>query len=1065
MVNFYIDNFISQTIEKLSSEYKIHSGTEIELRFFKQYDNQKKAFIPNILYEDYIQLEKFLKDSQLPSLFEESTVEIYTILNETYRKITTGNNVVYQTKSNIYNTDTIYKDFKLRLSVSEEKQIDPPSLVGLKPKITRKRYRHEYIFNQFYKYSLTRIEEVNSLYLSKPVYTYEFEIEFNFLNIKPTVEIVEQAIEYILPILVSSSQTNKSYLPLSLIDYIKKYRKDLFLEHKLKEVKPVNLSREEASQLYQKEYDVTNKLDGEHFYVLLCEDGIFAVNDRTVEGLSKQRSSSISIVDTEYYQNFFYIFDYLLKNNISQFEDKTHMERIKEAETDFNKLSFIKIKEFSFDLYNFSKNFLNDPNNIKTNDGLIYTSSNGLEVKKWKYQERMTLDFLVNFVGVYKGYNVYKLYLGDKNNQIKVFEGSPEFPFKHDPVLYTESKLINNGIYEIGFDHKKGFILHRQRPDKIIPNYYWTTGVNVWNDINNPFTQKELLELLEISLKTYESLNGPLKTQNKQVKVLEEYRRYHNDIKRMMINTFCPSKKVLDLGAGNGGDLGKYEKVNVNYLWAVEPYQKNYEEFIKRINESFPQMKTKTKLIIGKAQDTSIILEEMAGEMADVISSFFSLSFFFFNTSDLNKLVETISQTSRPGGLFIGTTIDGIRLKRLLKQNNGYFEFEGGSYKLLEDGTIEVIMEGTIVQKQKESLVRFKLLKDKLKAKGFVLRETHFFEENPKLSKTENIISSLYRTFVFEKKNPDCNQLVLKYLYVYCVRIGIATPQKYTILELVNKIKKLSDNFKPSSNKFLNLVDETVKDYITLKEDEHFPERMCPDWSPIDYSKFVIDYTSLYSSLTAFQINAVRKTFSQVIKQPIYSIIDATSNIGVDTVNFSQMYPKANIISYEIVSRIYKKLVKNIKIFGLEKRVKTVNGDFLESNEKVDLIYIDAPFGGKDYKLKENLSLYLQKEGDEPDESKNILNVARDLLDSNRSKYVVLKVPFNFQKDFFVLTEGDSGIKIVVRDIMIKEKIQFKLIFLSKEVVNKETVGKPLIKEKEKEIPLDKLLLKTKGRT
>jgi hypothetical protein len=363
----------------------------------------------------------------------------------------------------------------------------------------------------------------------------------------------------------------------------------------------------------------------------------------------------------------------------------------------------------------------------------------------------------------------------------------------------------------------------------------------------------------------------------------------------------------------------------------------------------------------------------------------------------------------------------------LLKDNNGFFKFEGGSYRLLEDNTIEVIMEGTIVQTQRESLVKFKLLKEKLLEQDLVLKESHFFENNSNLTYAENVVNSLYRTFVFEKKNPSCNKLVLKYLYAYCANIGIIDPQKYTINELVGKIKKLSDNFKPTKNKIINIVDETVKDYIVFKEDEHFPERMYHDWSPIDYSKFVIDHTSIYSSLTPYQISAVRKAFSQVIgKAPIYSIIDATANIGVDTVNFSQMYPKSNITSYEIVSRIYKKLVKNIKTFKLENRVKTINGDFLSYNEKADLIYIDAPFGGKDYKTKESVSLYLQKEGEEPDENKNILNVARTLLETKRAKYVVLKVPFNFQKNY---SKDLPGINIIEKDIMVKDKIQYKLIF------------------------------------
>jgi hypothetical protein len=615
MVKFYLDESMSNRVDSIPKVY--NSNTEIELRFFKIWNKQDMRYEPSISYEDFHNLESSLNLMKIPFQRENSISEGY----DTYRKVIIGNNVIYQTKKQVGGrpVNTLYNDFEIRLSVAEETEIIlPDNIQHIKPKIIRKRFRTEYIPNNLYKYVLTRIEG------SRKDITYEFEIEFIGI---PSIELIEESVSEVLPLLLPLSADIISYLPKTLITHVQKLKKDLFLNNKLKEVKPENLKREETKELYKKGYSVTNKLDGEHFYLIFCEDGIFAVNDRLVERVSTKYSKLYSIADTEYFKGIYYLFDLILYENENLF-GQTHANRVGKADVEMKNLPFIKIKYFSQDLFEFSKDFLDNSENIKTNDGLIYTSLDGLKVKKWKYSEKMTLDFLVKFVGIYKGFNVYQLYLGDKENKLKLFEGSKEFPFIHDPVVYTQSKLDENGIYEIGFDFKKGFVLHRQRPDKKNPNYYWTTGVNVWNDINNPFTKEELLILLKDNKFEPTSINV---VQDK--KVLEEYRKYHNNIKRSLIDVFCVDKKVLDLGAGKGGDLGKYDRVGVKYLWAVEPYKTNYDEFLQRISEDvFANIRKKTKLIKTEAQNTSEILKEMNGETADIVTSFFSLSFSFLIT-------------------------------------------------------------------------------------------------------------------------------------------------------------------------------------------------------------------------------------------------------------------------------------------------------------------------------------------------------------------------------------------------------------------------------------------------
>jgi hypothetical protein len=1011
-IEFFLDDQASRLITSL----KNIQHNEFELRFFKTF-GVDKTFKPSISEHDFNVIRNALINKKYKEVFSKSTVEIFILQNgQKLRRITeSGKHPIYETKKSVQNYDTLYQDFNLRFSLSTETVVEDPH-INFRPEIVRTRFRYEYVYLNEYKYVLTVVID------DKNVRTFELEIEF--VKIVEDSKIVRRAIEVILPYIIADNN-RVTYLPNSLTQYLRKFKDELFSHSRIKEVKPQNLTRKETPELQSSGYSVTNKLDGEHFFIISCEKGLFAINNRLVDML-KVLPMNNTILDAELYKGNFNVFDAMMIRG-KNIMDIPHLERLKISEEIIDQFELVaeydvsfRLKTFSKNLVDFSNFFLNNPENMKDNDGLIYTSEFGEDAKKWKYPEKMTLDFLLRYDGETRPgqpkFFVYKLYLGESQGRIVDFQGTREFPLRHPNVYFSSQPLINNGIYELGYDKtQQKFIMFRNRPDKNIPNYYPTTGASVWNDMMNPYTKMELIDLLKVG-------NIPL----------VEYRKYHNNIKRNIINSYCDGKKVLDLGAGNGGDLGKYEKIGIEYLWAVEPYQKNYEEFKRRLSSSFKGLGDKTTLIIAKAQETQKIIDGMKGVLADIVSSFFSLSFFFFNQEDLTQLVNTISSTLRRGGLFIGTTIDGKRLKRLLQENSGKYVFEGGSYELLDDNTIQVIMEGTIVQTQVESLVDFKLLKTKLNSSGFVLRETHYFEDNSKLSVSENKINSLYRTFVFEKKNSDCDD-VLKYVYGYCSNIGIQNPQKYTVVELLGKIKNHHMNFVHSYNSKVNLVDKIIKKYISTieEEDVHFPSNIPKDYTSFDYSKFVIDpETSVYSCLMPYQVAPVRNAFRFIDQSKILRIVDATGNVGVDDVNFSQMFPKASIETYEIVPRIFKKLEKNIAIFGLQDRVKVYNDDFTKifgTISGADIVYIDAPFGGPQYKESKSLSLYLQKEGEKPDENKNVLNVARELVGKNR--YVVLKVPFNFQQDY---RGYFSGFNIIEKDIKVKERVQFKLIFITK---------------------------------
>jgi ubiquitin C-terminal hydrolase len=732
---------------------------EFELRFGKVSD---KTFKPFLFPQETINRIRGYVENTL-RLTKISTMTTVHIMDNKIRQVIDDKGLSYfERKEAIGHHDINYNDFTLRMSLSREDKISPPTPL---PNIieTRMRKRDEFKVNP-YTYVFTTITKTRGEEL---VEFDEFEIEVSpFGNVE---ENVTKVVSELVPFMTDDKVTR--YLPLKTQNAIRD-------DYKSFEAKPRNLERTDIIDLRTKDYSVTNKLDGERFMIVFNKLGLYAVNKRLVDQIENTYFPSLTILDTELFDGRFYVFDCMVYKG-QDITSKNHEYRLKRASEISTYLSYAIMKIFA--PVKETRNlltFLHSKTDIyENNDGIVYTPNDiyrSNNIYKWKFPEKMSIDFKVRLIQrllpmpslLDDDFKVspytYELQLYDKGKVLYGFRGSKMFPLVEEEARFISDRpLIDGGIYEFKYENEK-FVMMRRRADKILPNFR-TTGESVWNDIKNPFTEKELLQLL------YDKKLKELPVVDKEVSVVDnevskevsrkdafkKYREYHNLIKDALIQRYCAHKMILDLGSGRGGDLGKYGKAKIEYLWAVEPFEDNYEEFKSRLKTSYKSLQDKTVLIETDAQSTKKITDVMGNEKADVITSFFSLSFFFFeDTNDLKKLVRTIASTLKVGGIFIGTTIDGERTEALLHKKSP-FEFEGGHLKWIHHQNVEVYMDG-IVGTQTESLVNFQLLIDELQKYDIVLEHTEFFEGNLELTESLRKLNSLYRTFVF-RRNPSTN--------------------------------------------------------------------------------------------------------------------------------------------------------------------------------------------------------------------------------------------------------------------------------------------------------------------
>jgi SAM-dependent methyltransferase len=236
-------------------------------------------------------------------------------------------------------------------------------------------------------------------------------------------------------------------------------------------------------------------------------------------------------------------------------------------------------------------------------------------------------------------------------------------------------------------------------------------------------------------------------------------------------------KRLIDIGCGKAGDLQKWRRGNIGFALGIDPagenirnpkdgaYARYYQTMKKggaiapmvfvigdaslRLTDgtagSTPEEKDILRAVFGVAPEGAVppFLEtKAAGALragADVITSMFTLHYFFESADMLNGLVANINDTLKVGGYFVGCCFDGRRIFDSLKMlPRGQSKVGKSGEKLLwtitkeydaedltnEDDSIGLAIDVEFISigsKQREYLVPFDLLVDKMKAIGLDL--------------------------------------------------------------------------------------------------------------------------------------------------------------------------------------------------------------------------------------------------------------------------------------------------------------------------------------------------------
>lgn len=153
-------------------------------------------------------------------------------------------------------------------------------------------------------------------------------------------------------------------------------------------------------------------------------------------------------------------------------------------------------------------------------------------------------------------------------------------------------------------------------------------------------------------------------------------------------------------------------------------------------------------------------------------------------------------------------------------------------------------------------------------------------------------------------------------------------------------------------------------------------------------SQLILDHEASYSVTDQVTADKITKDIRLFVDDSNAVITDGTACVGGNTYSFAKSFVKVNAIEIDPLRHSYLK--HNMSILGLS-NVVCSSGDITEQYKKQyqDVIFLDPPWGGPDYKQQQDIQLYLSQ--------KELADVCIDM--SLYCKYIALKVPTNFNVD------------------------------------------------------------------
>jgi hypothetical protein len=689
-------------------------------------------------------------------------------------------------------------DYDCRISLSSEKKLVKNDIKGVslnRPSFIRYKNRTSYEF-KCGTLDMTIVNQGKTQEQTEGNIQYEVEFEIS----KNNYEEIMQVLTFILQI-----RQNNNYVinARDKRNVINQYRELVMPQKKghpfFIGAQPETLQKDQLSLLFKELYSVTDKADGDRYFMFVDNMGSIWFVDNNINNILKTDLKSKHkncILDGELIKNdksIFYAFDILFYNGIDLRGDekyllKNRLEKVDDVISNISNSHFftLQIKKFIYrNVFMGSDIIMKDINNKPyKNDGLIFTPMNEPYPKtkkwqkllKWKPAELNTIDFFA-----IKNNKIWELYVQDTiNNTYQQFEDK-NFPKKTELVLFDINKLCDFKETQITFqttfdDNLLDPTTNEQYKSKTVIEFQWdktqnkfiplrtrwdktanpskhgnysSVACSIWNNINNPITTSQLFQMTN---STTDQVGG---SKHKNF-FFDRMNKFHSDIKEYICKKYIQEikdKQIINL------ELNTFNQIKLENTYT-------FCNSIKQSNEQYKNL----KLDLTSASACSIVKNTLPkNTQADNIFCF-KFNTFLQSSEILSSFINTIKYNIKQNGKVILLFIDYDKVKTLKHDNfiynNEIMYIAKPSFNEKSDSvfnnTVKLFINGISNENDTiEYIISYESLLTEMTNNGFSCLETNCLDTLYKMyNKNENChnlyeyeenISNLYRYCVFEK--------------------------------------------------------------------------------------------------------------------------------------------------------------------------------------------------------------------------------------------------------------------------------------------------------------------------
>ena len=740
---------------------KKNTDQEFEIRFGKfNYNKTTKVttFESNVDIEFFYRLNQYFDWTRLP---KESLQTSERIFADGYRY--TESTAKWIRKQKVKRHD-IY-DYEMRLCLSNEQNIEKyePKETCEEHVCVRKKSRTRYQ-TTFGSIDLTIVDTIKDE--TRFVRSYEVEVEVTDSKADP--RLVLTVIKDILQL----KQNNFFVITGTEQKRVLNEYKALVNSYYFVGAQPETLQKDKLTQLYKQRYSVTDKADGDRYFLFIDSESRVYFIDSNLQGILKtdiQSTFANTIVDGEVVRTDhtidFLAFDLLCFKGKDLRGDKNYLLQTRlgllteVAKNTFSNDRYrVSVKEYIFRNVFLGSEVLLASKSTKDykNDGLIFTPMDEpyptvrkwSNLYKWKPAELNTIDFYsVQKEGVWELYvqsappkdtsgrvhtSTYTLFDINKicgtQNVCETQYVTSTTTFEDgliDPTTYLPFQT--NTVIEYRFDKVNNkFVPLRTRWDKTANpkkhGNFSEVACSIFHNILNPVEQELLFRFCVPP----------------QDKYYEKMRKFHNKIKETLYSKYCNNAKhLLEMCSGRGGDMHKWVYNGVHNVHGYDISEKNIAECYRRLeglrNNNNAQFQF-WKLDLNSDDALSTISSNNPDKF-DVVCCHFGMHYL-----DPEKAADIISHNLKDSGVFIMTFMDKLKVNNLLDSSDNkvprylYKKFDNEIVYFIHQQTpndIRIVLNGNNIlgEGSNESLLDLESLLKTLKSRGLECIDSQTFQD------------------------------------------------------------------------------------------------------------------------------------------------------------------------------------------------------------------------------------------------------------------------------------------------------------------------------------------------